>query len=67
MSELYPGGTEANKPAWQSKTLWINLILASSSFFPALQPFLTPEVLSTIFLVINTGLRFVTKTGVRIR
>jgi hypothetical protein len=64
MAELYPQ-SEQKKP-WQSKTLWTNLIIAAGAFIPAIQPFLGPEALSTLFLVVNTVLRFTTKTGVSI-
>ena len=64
--ELYPASPEVKK-AWQSKTLWANLLMAVGAFVPALQPFLTPESLSTIFLVVNTALRFVTKEGISIK
>lgn len=68
MSEenLYPASSP-NKKAWQSKTLWVNLLMAAGAFIPPIQPFLTPETLSTVFLVVNTVLRFVTKDGISIR
>lgn len=64
MSELYK--QESKKP-WQSKTLWVNLIVAAAAFFPAIGPYLTPEVLGTVFLVANTVLRFVTKEKLSIK
>lgn len=62
--ELYPTG-EVKKP-WQSKTLWANLLMAVASFFPQVSGILTPEVLGTIFMVVNTGLRFVTDKKISI-
>lgn len=54
-----------NKKPWQSKTLWANVILAVVSFFPGpAKDFVTPENLGTLFLIVNTILRFVTKSGV---
>lgn len=56
---LYPSGN--SKKPWQSKTLWVNLIMASVSFFPAISGLVNPEAVSTIFMVVNTILRFATK------
>ena len=49
------------KPAWQSKTLWVNFILASVAFFPSVQEHLSPEKVAAIFTAVNTVLRFITK------
>lgn len=57
---------EVKKP-WQSKTIWANLIMAVAGFFPSVKDFLTPEVMGVIFLVVNAGLRLVTKTPVSIK
>ena len=66
MTELYPAGFEPKKP-WQSRTLWVNLLIAGASFIPAVKEFVTPDIISTLFLVANTILRFTTKTGVTIK
>lgn len=63
--KLYPTGEV--KKAWQSKTLWTNAIMALASFFPIIATNLSPEVISTIFLGVNTALRFMTNSGVSIK
>lgn len=58
--------TEEKKP-WQSKTLWSNLIISILAFLPTpVKEFLTPETLSTVFLIVNTILRLVTKSKISI-
>lgn len=65
MSEvLAPAPT---KKPYQSMTLWSNLVIALAAFFPKVQEHLTPEVLSTIFFVVNTTLRFKTNSGIAIK
>lgn len=59
MGDLYQ--KEGGKKPWQSKTLWINLILAILAFFPQFREFVTAEHIGTIFTVVNIVLRFVTK------
>jgi hypothetical protein len=59
MGELYTQA-EGIKP-WQSKTLWVNLVMAGLSFFPAFRDFVTPEHIATMFTVANVVLRLVTK------
>lgn len=55
--------TDSKKP-YQSKTLWVNLLLAIASFFPQVKDNVTPDLLGSVFLVINTILRFTTKTPI---
>jgi len=57
---------EVKKP-WQSKTLWVNTILAIAGFFPVVKEALTPEAVSMIFMLVNTVLRFTTKSGISIK
>jgi len=56
------------KPIWQSKTVWVNLILALSAFIPGVGHFVraNPESVMAIFSVINVILRLVTKDKVQI-
>ena len=63
--ELYPAG-ESKKP-WQSKTLWVNTIMAIAAFFPAISGFVTPEAVGTIFMVVNTVLRFTTEKKLSVK
>ena len=64
--EIYPTGPESKKP-WFSKTLWVNAIMAFASFFPGVQDLITPDLISVIFLVVNTVLRFTTKKAISIK
>ena len=64
---LYPRGESSPKKAYQSKTLWVNLLMAGASFFPQVQVFLSPDVVSTIFLAVNAVLRFTTKSAITIK
>lgn len=57
---------ESKKP-WQSKTLWINLIMAGLAFVPAVQAVVTPEVLGAVFGAVNAALRLTTKSGVSLK
>ncbi len=56
------------KPAYQSKTVWISLIMAIGAFFPVVQNFITgqplifAEIMSGVFLV----LRFISKDKISI-
>lgn len=52
------------KKPYQSKTLWFNLVLAAASFFPQVKEHVTPDLVGTIFLVVNALLRFATKTPI---
>ncbi len=51
------------KPFYQSKTLWMNLLMAIVAFIPPAKEFITnnPEVVSIGFVVINMVLRLITK------
>lgn len=58
-----------NKPAWQSKTLWFNLIAAASAmFFPGVQNFISthPMEIGVGMGVLNMLLRLVTKGKIEI-
>lgn len=58
-----------SKPAWQSKTLWMNLIGALAViFWPAAGDFVAqnPEVVMAAWAAINMVLRWVTKGAVQI-
>ena len=41
------------KKWWQSKTLWSNALMAVAAFFPAVQAFLSPEILAAVFSGVN--------------
>lgn len=51
------------KKPYLSKTLWLNLIIAISAFFPVVQHFITThsEQVMIGFSLLNMGLRTVTK------
>lgn len=63
MTDLYK---DSKKP-WHSKTLWINFGMAIAAFFPQVQSAVTPETMATAFGVVNTILRFVTKSGISLK
>lgn len=57
------------KAPWQSKTLWLNLVMAISALFiPAVGTWISahPEALVLIWSGVNIVLRFVTKDKVQI-
>jgi hypothetical protein len=58
-----------NKKAWQSKTLWVNLVLAIVAFFPVVQEqvALHPEYVGVFFAVVNMLLRVVTKDKLQLK
>ena len=58
--------TGDTKKPWQSKTLWVNLIMAVLSFFPAVKDTMQPEYLAAVFAVVNFVLRYVTKSPIQI-
>ena len=60
MAEVVP--VEPKKP-WQSKTLWMALIVAIVPFFPAAQEFVkaNPEMVGLILGGVFGLLRFITK------
>ena len=58
-----------NKKPWQSKTLWINLILAASALFvPGVGAYVQShmEVVAIVFSGINIVLRLVTKDAIQL-
>jgi hypothetical protein len=63
--DLYPVG-ETKKP-WQSKTLWVNTIMALAAFFPSISGVVTPEAIGTLFMVVNTILRFTTEKKISVK
>jgi len=56
------------KPIWQSKTAWLNVVMAGLAFFPQVQAIVAnhSEVYPMVFAAINLVLRFVTKSGVQL-
>lgn len=57
------------KKPWLSKTLWVNLTIASLAFFPSASHFVAvnPEVTVAVFGAVNFILRLVTKSGVSLQ
>lgn len=55
-----------SKPFWQSKTFWVNLVLGAGSFVPAINKYLSPEILAGVFTVVNIVLRFISKDKISI-
>jgi hypothetical protein len=64
-ANLYP--SEESKKPWQSKTLWVNTIMAIAAFFPSVSGLVTPEAVGTIFMVVNTVLRFTTSKKISVK
>lgn len=62
--ELYP--TNGVKKPWQSKTLWVNAIMAVAAFFPSAVELISPEAVGTVFLFVNTVLRFATSKKISV-
>lgn len=58
---------DAKKP-WQSKTLWIGLVVAASGFFPPVHTWIThnPELFSTACGLVFAGLRLITNKTIDI-
>lgn len=59
---------ESKKP-WQSKTIWINLILALAAMLaPQVQVYIAahPEMVAIVFSVVNMILRVVTQGKIQI-
>lgn len=56
------------KPIWQSKTVWMNLILALSAFIPHMQEMISgnPEIVGAVWAVLNVILRIISKDKVEI-
>lgn len=57
-----------NKRVWQSKTIWVNIIMAITAFFPPVQAYLVahPDIFTMIFVGVNMVLRLITKDGIQI-
>ena len=55
------------KPFWQSKTLWVNLIMAIAAFFPQVQDKLSVEQMAAGITAVNAILRATTKEGISIK
>lgn len=59
-----------NKPFWQSKTVWVNVVALVATLAGAfkidlgLTPDVQATVVTTILALVNVGLRLVTKTPV---
>lgn len=56
-----------SKKPYQSKTLWINAVMAIASLVPAVKDLVTPDILGVAFFLVNTVLRFTTKSGISIK
>lgn len=56
------------KSPLQSKTLWINLIVAIAAFIPQVSEYIAshPEVLTIAFAVVNVVLRLLTKDKIQL-
>lgn len=50
-----------NKSPVQSKTLWVNLVVAILAFFPGVASMFSPEQIMVGLSIINMVLRLVTK------
>ena len=57
-----------SKPFYTSKTFWTNLLIGAAAFYPPAQAYFVahPEVVVTIFALVNIGLRAITKGAVTI-
>lgn len=56
--------TETTKPAYLSKTLWVNALLAVSALFvPSINEWVVvnPDSVAIVFTVVNFALRLITK------
>lgn len=62
------GIMDNSKPAWQSKTLWVNLIMAIGAFIPVVGVWIQahPDLFAGMFSVINVILRLLTKDKISI-
>jgi len=58
---------EQVKRPWQSRTLWVNLIMAAVPFIPGSEAFLNEQSLGAMFLVVNSVLRAVTKSKITLK
>jgi len=55
-----------SKSVLESKTLWVNLVLAIVAFFPNVANLLTQEVLLQVVAIVNIVLRLFTKEEVKL-
>lgn len=57
-----------SKPAYLSKTIWMNLILALAAFYPPVGDYLKghEEYVLMAFSVLNIGLRLISKDKISI-
>lgn len=55
------------KPFYQSKTLWINLIMAVAAFFPQVQAHLNGEQMAAGITAVNAILRMTTKEQITLK
>ncbi len=57
-----------SKKPWESKTVWVNAIVALAAFFPEVQAWIAdnPQIFIFAFAAINFALRFITKDKVAI-
>lgn len=53
-----------NKPFWQSKTFWANILVGAAGIFVAVADHLTAGGAITASALINIILRFVTNKGI---
>jgi hypothetical protein len=53
----------SNKSVFQSKTLWINLLMAGAAFFPSVNAWIGshPDAFALGFSVVNMILRMISK------
>lgn len=56
------------KSVYQSKTLWLNLIMAGVAFFPEVQVVVSehPEIMMAVFAAANFALRLFTKSKIEL-
>ena len=57
-----------DKNILKSKTFWVNILMAVSVMFPAVQAFIAsnPDIFTWVFVGLNLVLRLVTKGAVQI-
>lgn len=56
------------KKPWQSKTIWLNIILALTALIPSVHDFIVarPELLALFFAGVNMILRLVSKDKIQL-
>lgn len=52
------------KKPWQSKTVWVNVIMAGMAFFPAIADKVTTEQVMMGMAAVNMALRMITQDKV---